>query len=431
MTKTVKIAIEGCGHGELSAIYSAIPEDTELLIICGDFQALRNETDLQCINVPSKYKKLGDFHEYYKGEKKAPLLTIFVGGNHESSSYLTELKFGGWVAPNIYYLGEFGVVWFKGLRIAGISGIFNSYSFSRNEINDEKLPYTDKTLRSVYHVTPKVFLKMYMMGNNGLDVAISHDWPSEIEKHGDLKLLLKKKPFFKSDIANGKLGSPLNKTLLYSLKPRYWFSAHLHVKFSATITHKNYSVTNKNPDELELDMDDDFEEHSEKEHNNDIVDNSDSNVCSRETKRIKLEDIVQTKFLALDKCLPGRAFLECIQIPILSDHPSINCNELYYDKRSISTNRVIESFIQSNKESWLQIRTRDFYNPENLLHYRNLKESIDLGEKEIDSDMKVPDNFRVISPTSNSETKAELKYWINNQTLEYCKKFNIPYIPPS
>lgn len=43
---------------------------------------------------------------YYSGEKKAPVLTIFIGGNHEASNHLQELPYGGWVAPNIYYLGK-------------------------------------------------------------------------------------------------------------------------------------------------------------------------------------------------------------------------------------------------------------------------------------------------------------------------------------
>lgn len=56
---------------------------------------------------------------YYSGEKKAPVLTIFIGGNHEASNYLQELPYGGWVAPNIYYLGRAGVVNFGGIRIGG------------------------------------------------------------------------------------------------------------------------------------------------------------------------------------------------------------------------------------------------------------------------------------------------------------------------
>lgn len=48
-----------------------------------------------------------------------------VGGNHEASNHLWELHYGGWVAPNIYYLGAAGVVNFGGVRIAGLTGIFN------------------------------------------------------------------------------------------------------------------------------------------------------------------------------------------------------------------------------------------------------------------------------------------------------------------
>ena len=43
---------------------------------------------------------------YYSGEKTAPVLTVFIGGNHEASNYLQELPYGGWVAPKIYYLGK-------------------------------------------------------------------------------------------------------------------------------------------------------------------------------------------------------------------------------------------------------------------------------------------------------------------------------------
>ena len=58
----VTIAIEGCGHGELDNIYASILETQkrnpslpkiELLICCGDFQAVRNECDLECMNVRS------------------------------------------------------------------------------------------------------------------------------------------------------------------------------------------------------------------------------------------------------------------------------------------------------------------------------------------------------------------------------------------
>jgi lariat debranching enzyme len=40
----------------------------------------------------------------------APVLTLVVGGNHEASNYMLDLFHGGWLAPNIYYLGAAGVV---------------------------------------------------------------------------------------------------------------------------------------------------------------------------------------------------------------------------------------------------------------------------------------------------------------------------------
>ena len=66
----MKIAVEGCCHGELDAIYSHIASlerqngyTVDLLLICGDFQAVRNLRDLQCMAVPDKYRKLGEFYK--------------------------------------------------------------------------------------------------------------------------------------------------------------------------------------------------------------------------------------------------------------------------------------------------------------------------------------------------------------------------------
>ena len=54
-----------------------------------------------------------------------------VGGNHEAMNYLWELYYGGWVAPNIMYLGHAGVVKFGGVRIGGLTGIFNASHYKQ------------------------------------------------------------------------------------------------------------------------------------------------------------------------------------------------------------------------------------------------------------------------------------------------------------
>lgn len=129
----------GCGHGDLDKVYTALPiltgpsgKPVELVICCGDFEALRNEEDLACMECPTKYKMMHNFWEYYTGVKKAPVLTLFIGGNHEPMNHMQELAYGGWVAPNIFYLGSSGVLWFRGLRIAGMSGIYNERNYSKD-----------------------------------------------------------------------------------------------------------------------------------------------------------------------------------------------------------------------------------------------------------------------------------------------------------
>jgi lariat debranching enzyme len=52
---------------------------------------MRNLTDLEVMSCPAKYRELCDFHEYYSGKRIAPMLTFFIGGNHEASSYNAEL----------------------------------------------------------------------------------------------------------------------------------------------------------------------------------------------------------------------------------------------------------------------------------------------------------------------------------------------------
>ncbi|PPR85124.1 hypothetical protein GOBAR_AA35571 [Gossypium barbadense] len=177
----MKIAVEGCMHGDLDKVYDTVKyiENTcnikiDLLLCYGDFQEV------------------------------APVPTIFIGGNHEASNYLWESYYGGWAAPTIYFLGYAVVVKFGNIRISGLSGIYNA----RN----------------------------YCLG-----------W-----------------------IQQGTLGSKPAAQLLEKLRPSYWFSAHLHYKFTALVEHE-------------------------------------------EGGRV-------TKFLALDKCLPWRKFLQVSRFIVMQSN---------------------------------------------------------------------------------------------------------------
>jgi lariat debranching enzyme len=75
------------------------------------------------------------------------------------------------------------------------------------------------------------------------------------------------KPFFDQEIKTNTLGSPPLLEVLNRIKPDYWFSAHLHVKFAAVFDHNDghpgagdatgpeagsIGVKEGNPDEIDI-----------------------------------------------------------------------------------------------------------------------------------------------------------------------------------
>ena len=187
--------------------------------------------------VSNKYREIGDFHEYYSGARVAPILTIFVGGNHEASNHMFELYYGGWVAPNIYYMGAANLIRYGPLRIMGMSGIWKGYDYHRPHY--ERIPYDGDTLRSAYHIR-EVDVRKLMQIRTQVDIGISHDWPRGIEWAGDYDHLFRIKEHLMEDSETGKLGNVAAKQVLDRLRPAHWFSAHLHCKYTATLHHQEY-----------------------------------------------------------------------------------------------------------------------------------------------------------------------------------------------
>jgi lariat debranching enzyme len=203
------------------------------------FQAVRNERDLNCMSVPRKYRHLGDFHKYYAGKNRAPVLTIVIGGNHEASNYLFELYHGGWLAPNIYYIGAAGVIRYGPWRIAGLSGIYDKKDYRKP--HHERLPYDRESIKSIYHVREYDVQKLLSMTGH-IDVGLSHDWPAWIELFGGYENLYATNPHFYESAKKDGLGSKPGNQLLDHLRPSYWFSGHMHVRFEGTVQHTEPSI---------------------------------------------------------------------------------------------------------------------------------------------------------------------------------------------
>lgn len=438
----------------------------DLLLIGGDFQAVRNEQDLLSMNVPAKYREMHDFHRYYSGETKAPYLTIVIGGNHESSGYIQELYYGGWLAPNIYYLGAAGVVNYKGLRIGGISGIFNERSYKTG--HHERVPYDSSTIRSVYHVRAHDVMKASLI-DNGIDIFMSHDWPAGIEHFGNTQKLLNQKKHFKIDVKNGTLGSPPAMELLHKLRPTHWLSAHLHCKFVATVDHEKESQAEngskiestpavKNPDEIVLDELEDKTKESKDTGDIDIsedlgdeiditedlggeidisedVDNGEIDImgdigedtATTASASIDKKPLAsKTNFLALDKCLPKRQFVEKLKL----DHEPTS-QKLQYDPEWLSIVRCTNHlFTRSFKLHQAHPKTADEKEALQKMvkdDYAWVKANIvDKGK------LDIPDNFVQTAPAyagadiKNVSQQKQLPKYKNPQTEQFLKLLDIP-----
>lgn len=144
---------------------------------------MRNEADLKALECPPKFRKLGQFADYYQKKLTAPILTVFIGGNHEASNYLRELYYGGFAAPNIYFLGASSVINVcKGevaLRIGSVSGIEKLYDLNMGY--HEKHPYIHDygNLKSMYHFREFELAKLKLVTSK-IDIFVSHEWPSVV-----------------------------------------------------------------------------------------------------------------------------------------------------------------------------------------------------------------------------------------------------------
>lgn len=125
--------------------------------------------------------------------------------------------------------------------------------------------------------------------------------------------------------------------LLGTLKPQWWFSAHLHCRFEATVTHPpeivdSPSAVRTNPEEISIDDDDLDEPSFATAKRTELLAETTSTRVSNNPDEILLDDeeedvvapppppppLPKTKFLALDKCLPNRQFLEVCALLFVS-----------------------------------------------------------------------------------------------------------------
>ncbi|KAL5120224.1 lariat debranching enzyme [Pleosporales sp. CAS-2024a] len=480
----LRIAVEGCGHGVLHGIYASVAKacelkgwpDVDLVIIGGDFQltekAVRNASDLKAVSMPAKYYAMHDFHEYYAGTRIAPYLTMFIGGNHEASNYLWELYYGGWAAPKIYYMGAANVVRLGPLRIAGLSGIWKGYNYKKPHY--ERLPYNSDDLRSIYHVRELDVRKLLQIRSQ-VDIGLSHDWPRGMEWKGDYKQLFRRKPDFEQEAKDGTLGSVAARLVLERLRPAHWFSAHMHTKFAGLWEHAeapdaattelpngsmsakkseemDLAVSEKQPvaaprndAEIDLEMDDedtpvaadasaepkdDANASSEvPQHVRDLLPASFARPKRESISTLPFPaDITNktTKFLALDKCLPKRSFLQLVEVMPHSRADIQRPLRLEYDHEWLAITRVFASHLQVGDVSASVPPDKGdaYYRPLIEEEMKWVDEHVVAPGK-----MAIPEDFRqtagVFEPARGIHVDEEPYEYSNPHTQAFCELLQI------
>ncbi|CAI6239762.1 unnamed protein product [Periconia digitata] len=497
----LRIAVEGCGHGKLHDIYASVEKSCELkgwpsvdlLIIGGDFQAVRNALDLKAVSMPEKYYDMADFHEYYSGNRTAPYLTIFIGGNHEASNHMWELYYGGWAAPNIYYMGAANVIRLGPLRIAGLSGIWKGYDYRKAHY--ERLPYNDKDVRSIYHVRELDARKLLQIRSQ-VDIGLSHDWPNGMEWKGDYKQLFRFKPYFEKDARAGSLGNIAATEVLEHLRPAHWFSAHMHARYTATWEHTDWqpdeapkasaggpfkitnkdeielgieddapSVAPKNDAEIDIDMEDDTPAVAPKndaEMDLDMKDDEPAEPVAAANTSTKVSgkkpDVSQnvrallpesfakapkrepkivlpfpteitnktTRFLALDKCLPNRHFLQLLEVQPHKPAEFTRPLRLEYDAEWLAITRLFaDHLVLGNPGAHVPADKGDgAYRP-------LIEKELEWVEKNIvqAGKMTIPEDFERTAPVHNPAddiyAPGTPQEYTNPHTQGFCKLLQI------
>ena len=450
IARPLRVAVEGCGHGELHSIYKSVFKScqakgwdgVDVLIIGGDFQACRNNHDMNWMAVPLKFRKIHDFHEYYSGRRTAPCLTLFIGGNHEASNHLQELYYGGWAAPNIYYMGAANVVNLGGVRIAGMSGIWKGYDYRKPHCHLDTLRPDDA--RGVYH-TREIDIRKLLLLRSQIDVGLSHDWPQGIERDGNLDRLFKVKPYFRADVEANRLGSEAAKHVLGQLRPYYWFSAHLHVKYSAVVGHEprvNGTSQPQNTDEISLDDDEDDLAEGTNGHQT-LPDGfgealSDTGVAlTNTTEQTPIAAGIKndaTRFLALDKCLPKRDFLQLLEIPrgsASSPNEDTSGMSFRYDPEWLAITRVFAEDVKHSDKR--KVGNANAPADRGRAHYEPLIDrELDWVNQNIVTKGKldIPHDFQRIAPVYDPNKRFRNndmpRIQPNQHTESFCSMLDVP-----
>lgn len=238
----VVFAAVGDVHGHMNRMVDHLQHQAEALrrpfdfvLQVGDFEPHRDEADLATMSAPAKYRQLGDFAAYHQARRRFPWPLYFIGGNHEPYGYLDTHPEGFELIHHCHYLGRVGVVDLHGLRVVGVSGIYQEEAF--------------RTARPPLSALGSVSNKAFTWFNERdieqalelgrADVLLVHDWPSGIIGPDDDASFQGKRRSPNADT----VGNEYARLLVDALQPKLVLCGHMHRSYRASVHHASGRTT--------------------------------------------------------------------------------------------------------------------------------------------------------------------------------------------
>jgi lariat debranching enzyme len=233
-----KVFVTGCLHGSWDLLIDTVEKlirdgtNIELVLVNGDAQTFRKEEDMLSFAAPKKYHLMGSFYKIASGERKVPCPVVLISGNHEAMDLVFQLPFGGYIAPNVYYMGRGGQLLVGDILISGISGLYKSGEY----YNPVKETFPLRTPADIHTaIGIRAFTDFQLFGLKKTQIMMSHDWPSTIPSKYATNFLRKVRPDLIESDMKGTFGLPLGMKFIEEVKPSTWFAAHHHLSMTIKI----------------------------------------------------------------------------------------------------------------------------------------------------------------------------------------------------
>jgi hypothetical protein len=225
--RSVIFAAVGDVHGQMHAmvrllqgIEKKLGRAIAFVLQVGDFEPHRTEDDLATMAAPQKYRKMGDFAAFHAGAAAFPWPVWFIGGNHEPYGFLERVPGGDEVAAGCRWWGRVGALELAGVRVVGLSGIYQEETYHRGR----------PPIAALGTASPKAFIgfteaEVERAAELGpADVLLLHEWPSGVAEAPSLAdVAAAGRP-----VAYREPGNAPARMLVELLAPRLVLCGHMH-----------------------------------------------------------------------------------------------------------------------------------------------------------------------------------------------------------